>query len=102
MSTDLPEDLQTSYDALKYLAESTMAKADADDFLADLEVLVAPYRAAQEYVAGIFRAATFRTAWNIQPAANHPGTATRGGRIIDNPPTLLDLVLKAQKLQEGS
>lgn len=96
---DLPEDIQRAYDALKYLAESTMAQADAEDAIADLEVLVAPYRAAQQYVPGIFRAAVFRTAWNIQPAANHPGTATRGGRIIDNPPTLMDLVLKAQKEQ---
>ena len=50
---DLPEDIQTSYDALKYLFESTMAPADAEDALADLEVLVAPIRLAQEsYAAG--------------------------------------------------
>lgn len=102
MSTDLPEDLQTSYDALKYLAESTLTQADAEDFIADLEVLTAPLRAAQEYVPGIFRAAVFRPAWNVQPAVNHPGTATHGGRIIDNPPTLLDLVLKAKQLKEDS
>jgi hypothetical protein len=100
MSADLPEDLQTSYDALKYIAESTMTQADADDFIADLEVLVRPYRAAQKYVAGTFRSAVFRSVGNIQLAANHPGTATQGGRIIDNPPTLLDLVLKAQEQED--
>lgn len=101
MSTDLPEDLQTSYDALKYIAESTLTQADAEDFIADLEVLTAPLRAAQQMVAGL-QGQTFRVAWDLRKAADHPGTATQGGRIINNPPTLLDLVLKAQKLQEGS
>lgn len=100
MSADLPGDLQKSYDALKYLAESTLTKADAEDFIADLEVLTAPLRASQQMVAGV-QGQTFRVAWDLRKAADHPGTARIGDQII-NPPTLLDLVLKAQKLQEGS
>ncbi len=96
--SDLPEDIQRAYDALRYIAESTMAQADAEDAIADLEVLVAPYRAAQKYVAGTYSSpCVWRTAWNVDPASKHPGTATQGGRIIDNPPTLMDLVLKAQE-----
>ncbi len=97
MNRDLPEDLQTSYDALKYLFESTLAPADAEDALADLEVLVAPYRAAQDYVAGSYRAGLFRATWDIDRLDKNPGTAVMAGRIIDNAPSLLSLVLKAQE-----
>lgn len=98
---DLPESLQTPYDALKYLFESTLADCDARDALADLEALVAPYRAAQtSYAAG-------SGLYSVHPAY-HVRNEARGEKKEwtswpdDKPmPTLMDLLMLVPKSEES-
>lgn len=94
MSKDLPEGLQTSYDALKYLFESTLAPMDAEEALADLEVLTQPLRTAQQaYAAG-------HGVYSPHPAylVRNEGDPKWTPWPDDKPaPTLLDLVLRAHE-----
>lgn len=99
--TDLPEDLQPSYDALKYLFESTMTQADAEEALADLENLVGPYRVAQRYYAGSHGPYRFLTAWTVRHTLRGPERSGSAQGTLEAPPTLLDLVLKAQEVESG-
>jgi len=91
---DLPEDLQTSYEALKYLFESTMAQADADDALADLEVLTAPYRTAQNAYAAGYGVYSPHPAYLVRNQGDRTWTPWPDDRPA---PTLLDLVLRAHE-----
>lgn len=100
--TDLPEGLQTPYEALKYLFESTMAPSDAEDALADLEALVAPYRAAQRHYAGSLGPYRFLTAWSVWKASEPASEIRTANEYTSTAPTLMDLVLKAAEKQEDA
>lgn len=96
MSNDLPEELQTSYEALVYLFQSTLAPADAEDALADLEMLTAPLRAAEGYVASYTISDMPVPVWDIDEKHEHM-VAVHQHEKRGFPPSLLDLVLQAHE-----
>lgn len=95
---DLPDDIQTSYDALKYLFESTMAPADAEDALADLEVLVAPVRAAQTAYAAGYGVYSPHPAYLVRQEGDKTWTQWPGDRPQ---PTVLDLLQHLMSVKDA-
>lgn len=93
--TDLPQDLQDLYDHLAYVLRASTSPADAAECIDALDALVAPYRAAQSYAAGSVGPYRFLTAWSVWKTSDPASKVFDATGSIANPPTLMDLVLKA-------